>query len=729
MSFFAELKRRNVFKVGVAYAIVSWLIAQVIDVIKDPLHLPDWFGTVVIVLLGIGFLLAIFLAWVYELTPEGIKVTTSEGPAQYHTHATGQRLNFFIIGVLVLAVGFLMVDNYLLVDEPGLSTESSVMEITPDDEVRKESSSQIKTIPSPQVSSSPVRVRRTLINIGPTQSINAISINADIALSRDSSHLVYAIDTEGRHQLYYRALDQLTARPLPDTDNPYSIFLSPDGEWVGYIKENTGLHKVSILGGQPQQLAEQIGWGRGGYWSEDGIMYFINVGKLWKIADTGGEPERVQINSEHMQWFHAWPYGLPGDTHLLLTVGQNVFDANGGQILLLTLETGEVKTLFGNAYNARYVPTGHIVFMRNGSLWAVPFDISRLELTGPAVPVVNNIQTTGGTGNTAYTFSDNGMLVYLPGEDLAADFITGLGLAWVDRQGSETPIEGVEQNIVSVLLSPDEKQLAVGTASPTVDETDVWTYDLERRTMSRRSFTGNGLFTLWTPDGSRLVHGFWPESQGLTMVNADGTGKPEAIIDASRLLIPTSFSPDGSLLIYHDVFTGNPNIYSLSMHGERVESVLLATGFQEQRAVVSPDGRWIAYDSNETGRIEVYVRPFPEVDGGKWQISTNGGMEPRWRADSGELYYRQASGNNENAIIAVTIESEPRFSAGSPVILFSGSYVFPAPPGYDVTADGKRFILLKSGSTEVPGTVSQQTNLVVVENWFEELKRLAPPSQ
>lgn len=733
-SFFSELKRRNVFRVGVAYAIVAWLIAQIIDVVNEPLNLPDWFDTVVIVLLGIGFLLAVFLAWVYELTPEGIKVTTPEGPAQYHTRTTGQRLNIFILGVVVLAVAFMLVDNYVLVDEVGITAASVTGPVssTTDDSAAipgyKASSSQ-----SPP--STPSQVRRSLINLGKNQVKSGSLLDAFIALSRDGRHLVYSAQQEGTQQLYHRPLDQLAARPMAGTEGAGHVYLSPNGEWALYETGfNGGLYKIAVVGGPPQPLDQGGVFIKGAFWGEDDVIYYtkgIN-GSLYRIAASGGEPEPVTVRSEDADWSYGWPNGLPGGTHLLLTAHQNPIGARDGHTLLLSLATGETRTLIRNGFHAKYVPTGHIVFMRSGSLWAVPFDAKQLKTTGPEVPVVNGVQTSGGFGQAVYAFSAAGFLIYLPGDDVQAGDAGGVTteLVWVDRQGNETPVGTKPDRYLTPRLSPDETQVAL-TVGQLAVLTDIWTYDLKRGTLSRRTFDGNSVRPLWSPDGSHLVYTFIPNWKGLAWVRADGTGRPEPLLDAPRLLMPGSFTPDGSQLIYSEaVITGPEDIYSLSLTGERTERPLLATVYSESNPSVSPDGRWLAYQSEETGQQEIYVRPFPNVNDGKWQVSTNGGWEPCWRGDGGELFYRQGVG--PITMMSVTVDTGQGFQAGTPRELFSGDY-YGGNIGdfYDAAADGQRFLMLKTSAEtgEAAEPSSRQVNLVLVENWFDELKRLAPPAQ
>ena len=727
MSFIAELKRRNVFKVGVAYAIVAWLLIQVASVIVPAYQAPGWVMPIFVTLVSLGFPIALFLAWVYELTPEGIKVTTSEGPAQFHTRTTGQRLNYFIVGVLVLVVAFIVVDNHVLKDT-GTSTIPTTT-VMPD--IKEHSTTPQSTNTTPVAAAGPVR--RTYLPLGLTQTLRPTQLNAMVTLSPDGLQLVYLVNRSEGVQLQHRNLNQLSSQTLAlPAGGILDVFFSPDGEWVG-VTTDDAIYKVSLQGGSPQLLAGGLYTPFGGHWTADGTIYFSagesNTLQLCRVRDTGGTPEPITVTGGKAGDGYSYPYVLPGGTHVLATQAP-LQQARDGRIVLVDLNTGKSHVLIQNGYRARYVPTGHIVFMRSGSLWAVPFDVKQLAITGPEVPVVQEVEHGSAWGPAVYAFSDEGLLVYLAGGDMQTG---GSGvsrqLVWVDRDGTETPLPAKAQDYGFPRLSPDGTQVAVMINNAV--SRDIWTYDISRNILSRRTFSGDAVVPLWAPDGTRLVYTFfYPDFQGLAWVRADGTGQPEQLVDAPRLLFPSAFTPDGSTLIYSDSTSGPPDLYTLSLTGEHTEQPLLATKFSEGSAALSPDGHWLAYNSNETGQNEIYVRPYPNVDGGKWQVSTEGGGEPHWRGDGKELFYRKPG--DPVTVVAVPVESEPRFQSGTPVELFHGDYFVP-PNGisYDVTADGQRFLFTKavaaSGEEEEVG--SRETNLVVVDNWFAELKRLAPPAQ
>ncbi|MDA1371694.1 MAG: hypothetical protein O2971_13165 [Proteobacteria bacterium] len=363
---FEELKRRKVFRVAGVYAVVAWVLIQVANNLVPALQLPAWTNSFIVLLLLIGFPITIIMAWAYEVTPDGIR-SDSGVQTQLLTNqsAAVQPINYIILGIVLLVAGFQLSDRFLGVDQSVPSSASN--------EVITEASDS--TLP-----------RRFSINIGNTIPFFPGLPNADIALSADGSKLVYSVlrPELGRRSLYLKNLDQLQEREL-FAGGAVSPFFSPDGEWVGFSQGSpsaASLHKVSISGGAPQLLAENNRAG-GGFWSVDGtIFHTSNLGRLGRISENGGAPRPLGIDEENSGSAQLWPHLLPGDDALLYTVATGNSVQNG-RIDLWVQSTGDVRTIIQNGYNARYVPTGHIVFVRAAALWAVPFDAERLQTTGP----------------------------------------------------------------------------------------------------------------------------------------------------------------------------------------------------------------------------------------------------------------------------------------------------------------------------------------------------------
>ena len=580
-----------------------------------------------------------------------------------------------------------------------------------------------------------VNVKRTHILLGATEALGNTGLRAHVALAPDGQRLAYAAQVDGRRQLYIRELDQLEARPMPRSDGAFYPFFSPDGEWVGFFTDDPDqkLKKVSIRGGTPQTLAEATFSGGGSWMTDDVIVYGTgdpSAGRsLFRVPANGGMPE--DLLEPEPDTGHGRPEVLPGGNAMLFQIrpGTGGSGAAGdGRIAVHSLATGEVRPLIDAAHTPRYAPTGHILFLRAGDLWAVPFDAERLEITGREVPVVEGVAQDGIRGGASYAISNDGMLVYEPGFESGNPGGQSRSLVWVDRQGREEALAVESRNYWNPRLSPDDQRLAV-SVDDGLNE-DLWIIDLTRGSSSRATFNpGDDFAPLWMPDGEQLA--FWSveaseDGSGIFRQAANGTGQPERLTASASVNAPEAFSPDGSLLVFRETGTGANDLYVVSSDGEGDSQPLVHGAFFEGAAAISPSGRWIAYHSNESGRGEIYVRPFPNADEGKWQVSIDGGLFPRWGLDGTELFFR-----NDNAVLKVNVEGEDAFSVGTPEVLFRGTYWINniVSSTYDISRDGQRFLMMKVAAPDSQEQASDETVLVAVENWFEELNRLAPPTE
>ena len=347
---------------------------------------------------------------------------------------------------------------------------------------------------------------------------------------------------------------------------------------------------------------------------------------------------------------------------------------------------------------------------------AVPFDLERLQVTGPPVSIIEGVSMNSGMGYADFSSSDDGSLMYVPG----GSGISKRMLVWVDRKGMAHPLPAPPNAYVSPRLSPTGQQLAIGIQGT---NSGLWVYELARGTLSRLNLSGLIPYPIWTPDGKRVT--FRAALNGpvnLYWMAADGSGAPDRLTTSENFQYPGSWSPDGQVLTFADAdSTTGWDIWTLKLEGDRKPRPFLQTPSNESGATFSPDGRWLAYVSDESGRDEVYVRAFPG-SGGKWQISTQGGDEPVWARDGRELFYR-----NRDNLMAVTVATKPTFVAGTPKSLFEGRYEktsYKFLPNYDVSPDGQRFLMIKASEPE-----SAATQLNVVLNWADELRRLAPPGK
>ena len=451
-----------------------------------------------------------------------------------------------------------------------------------------------------------------------------------MALSPDGETLVYVATGDGTRQIYRRALDQLEAVPLPGTEGARYPFFSPDGAWIGFELNGT-LKKLALAGGPPAtvhdgpEVAIDASWG-----TNDTIVFGIRTdgNPVLQVPAAGGDAEPVTTLAEG-ESDHRQPELLPGGTALLFTAASG----SSMRIAVKSLETGERRVLMEGS-SPRYVPSGHIVFAREDSLWGVPFDLSRLEVTSDAVPVVEGVRV-GLSGFAQFAVAANGSFVYLPGGGGA----TGRTLVWVDREGREERVAAERRGYGGLRLSPDGLKATVAVREG--EHVDVVIYDLVRDTPTRLTFdSSRDDFPVWTPDGQRVV--FASNRGGVLNLfgkAADGTGEVERLTTSPNFQASSSWS--GDRLVFYELFPETSgDIFALSMEGERASETILQDEFNQLYPEVSPDGRWVAYHSAESGQPELYVRPFPNVNEGKWQISRDGGRNPLWMPDGSELFFR-----------------------------------------------------------------------------------------
>jgi len=561
-------------------------------------------------------------------------------------------------------------------------------------------------------SASPQPVSRLTITLPPGQQLAGLENGPAVALSPDGAHLAYAATQGATQQLYLRAMDSQDAKPIPGTEGGVTPFFSPDGQWLGFFAGNK-LKKISVSGGAALTLTNAA-FPVGASWGSQGMIAVAStqIAALQQVPDVGGVPQAL-TRLEKGEVAHRWPEFLPGGKAVLFAAGTNVVNFSNAQIAVQSVGTGDRRNLVQGGTQPRYAPSGHLVYVQGGSLMAMPFDPQRLTATGAAVPVVEGVLQSPINGDAQYSFSSTGSLVYVSRNVQS----TQSKLVWVSRNGAEQPVAAPVHAYRNLRLSPDGRRAAV-----TIDEeeTQIWLYDLSRETLTRFTFGGNyNSAPVWTPDGKRIA--FMSNREGPQNVfwePADRSGGPERLTTSEYTPVPMSWSPDGQLLAFSEINSATGYDIWVLRFSEHKAQAFLRTPFNEAVPSFSHDGRWLAYVSDESGRYEVYVQPYPGP-GGRLQISTEGGTEPVWNPNGRELFYRSG-----NKMIAVDIVTQPGFAAGKPRVLFEQQYV-PTPltsPNYDVSPDGQRFLMLKPNqSAEVAPT---QINVVL--NWFEELKQKVP---
>ncbi len=567
----------------------------------------------------------------------------------------------------------------------------------------------LKPSPAPP----PQPVSRTVIALPPGQRLAGLDRPA-VALSPDGRLLAYVAVQGGTQQLYLRPLESLEARPIAGTEGAAGPFFSPDGQWLGFFAGQK-LKKAPVSGGAVVTLAEAPD-PEGGSWSSQGTIVFApsKVSALHQLPDGGGTPQPL-TRVEKGEVTHRWPAFLPDGKAVLFAYATTHGNLVNQQVAVQSVETGERRNLVRLGMYPAYAPSGHLIYVQRGSLMAMPFDPRRLAATGTAVAVVDGVLQAS-IGASQYSISAAGSLAYVSGGVESAQ----LSLVWVTRNGVEQPVAAPARGYAYPRLSPDGLRLAVGVADP---GTQLWLYDFGRETLTRLTLEGNlSALPVWTPDGKRIA--FASRTDGplnLFWRLADGSGGLERLTTSEYNHTPMSWSPDGQVLAFGEVAPRTGFDILMLRMGDRTAQPFLRTPFNESSPRFSPDGRWLAYASDESGRQEIYVQPYPGP-GGKWPISADGGREPVWNRNGRELFYR-----NGDRMMAVEIATQPGFAAGKPRMLFDGPYeltVFAA-PNYDVSPDGRRFLMLKH--SEQGAAALTQINIVL--NWSEELKRRVPPGK
>jgi eukaryotic-like serine/threonine-protein kinase len=541
----------------------------------------------------------------------------------------------------------------------------------------------------------------------------------DVVVTPDGRRVAYTAGPEGDVRLYLRALDQLAPAPIAASiSNPIHLMMSPDGQWIGFGDTTDRLiKKVSINGGPPLPIADlPTGTGyAGSTWAPDNTIIFGTSSAGLMRVSPGGAPETLtKADQTKGEVAHRFPYLLPGGRALLFTIFPADGQPDNMQIALLDLQSRQHRVIVRGGGFPLYMDSGHIVYGNDGTLRAVRFDLDRLEVQGNPVAVVEGVVTKAG-GAASFSISANGTLVYVAGAAAAGR----RSVVWVDRQGREEETNVPPRTYAYARLSPDGGRVALDIRD---EQNDIWTWDLTRKTLTRLTFNpAIDRAPVWTPDGTRVAFSMATGSAEPVFIQAaDGSGTPTRVTPEDGVFLPASFTPDGKQLLVHPSASSPYDLQIVDIDGKTPPRPLLAEPYSESNGVVSPDGRWLAYQSNESGRDEVYVRPFPDVRSGRWQVSSGGGTRPLWNRNGQELFYYLAPG----VIWSVPVVPGSAFTAGTPAIVVKGAYLAPQSGRmYDVSPDGRRFLLIKQSRAEGEEQLPQ---LIVVQNWVEELKRLVP---
>jgi len=558
------------------------------------------------------------------------------------------------------------------------------------------------------------RVVQFTIATTPATALTINGVERDLAITPDGSRVVYA--GNNGTELFVRSLDALEPVSLYK-GLPRAPFISPDGQWVGFIDNLSTLKKVAITGGPALTVAQLDSASRGAVWLPDDTIVFATAGGagLQQVSADGG-PVKVLTRPDRArgETVHVWPEVLPGGRAVIFTIGAT----GGAQIAVLDLQTQAQAVVVRGGAHAYYVASGHLVYAVGGTLRAIAFDPVTLKTRGTAVPVVADVAAIA-VGNADAVVANDGTLTYVRGTRPEAAQRT---LIWVDRQGRETAIAAPPRAYVYPRIGPDGARVVVYATDQMLD---LWLWDVVRLTLTRLTFTpGVDTYPVWTPDGRRLL---WTSDRdagrNLYVQAADGTGAAERLTSGSNLQNATAITPDGTRLLFTETApqTGE-DVMQVTMTGTHTVTPLVHTPAAERNGIVSPDGRWLAYEANDSGAVEIYVRPYPDVASGRWQVSTGGGERPLWSHDGRELFYVSPT----SALMRVGVGRAASWAATTPTMLLKeGSVMTPennVGRTYDISPDDQRFLMVKA----VNAANAPPPQLIVVQHFDEMLKRLVP---
>ena len=509
-----------------------------------------------------------------------------------------------------------------------------------------------------------------------------------------------AKSADGRSQLWVRAMDALTAQPLAGTEEAIHPFWSPDSRSIAFFAGGK-LKKIDAFGGPPVTLCDAPS-GRGGSWNEAGVIVFAPTGTaagLQRVSASGGVPAKLGLDVAG-----RWPWFLPG--------GRNFLYSAGSTVRLGSVDSGKTSLLIETLSDAVYAQ-GHVLYLREGTLMAQPFDLKRLALIGEAVPVAENVKSVGAQRRGIFSVSQNGMLVYQSGVSGGSHVLT-----WFDRAGKRLGALGGASDLLSVMLSPDGKRAASSVLDPTGHAFDLWLYDIARDLRTRFTFHASRSYlpAVWSPDGSSIAFATYRDGKSAVFRKATDLSGSEELLCDDPAMYPTSWSSDGKTILMVKTTGGNAadnGIFALHLSGDRKPVAIAPAAVAPDSPRFSPDGRWIAYGSIESQRAEIYVVPYSGL-GGKLQISANGGTQARWRSDGKEIFYISPDGR----LMAVQVKANTAsLEVGRVQPLFANLPSRAGPNLYDVAPGGQRFLV------DVQPERSVAEPLTLVQNWTAALKR------
>jgi serine/threonine-protein kinase len=586
---------------------------------------------------------------------------------------------------------------------------------------------------APWQSAPPTQLQRLSADSGADGSL-AISLGDSVSISPDGTVVAFVAQqgVAGRPQLYVRLLNQLRATALAGTEDASSPFFAPDGKWIGFFA-GAKLKKIAVTGGAVVTVCDAEN-GRGGFWGDDGAIVFARLppslardaGGLFSVSSAGGVARQITALADG-DVTQRWPQVLPGGRAILSTGSRDAGDYSDAYLIVQTLPGGARKVVQPGSFHGRYLASGHLAYVHDQTLFAAPFDLERLELTGPPVPVIEDLRSNVSTGAAQFAASANGTFLYVAGRDGSG---LGVPISWLDHDGKTTPLRITPANWFGICFSPDGQRLVLDVSS---GRSGIGIYEIERDALTFLPNTGpTDRMPKWTPDGRRVTYASTRGDKStfnLYWQPADGTGEPQRLTTSKNSQTPGSWHPGGKFLAFQElVGPADVDLMILPMEGDEKTgwkpgkpSVFLSTRFTETDPAFSPDGRWIAYVSDESGQRDVYVRPFQ--GSGKWRVSIDGGTFPTWSRAKPELFYGTDDGRI--MVVSTSVDGES-FHAGRPRLWSETRFGARASRMFDLHPDGERFAVAPAAQPQPAG---KQDRLTFIFNFFDELRRVAPAAK
>ena len=532
------------------------------------------------------------------------------------------------------------------------------------------------------------------------------TLPARVTVSPDGSRIAFiANSADGQRLLWIRLLDSLTAQPLAGTEGAAAPFWSPDSRFIGYFVSKK-LYKVEASGGRPQLLCD-VGEDQGGAWNRDGVILFAGDDGLHRVSAQGGTPT-LATKVYPKEEAHRWPYFLPDGKHFIFLADAQTTENHHSRVG--SLDSEDTQILFSAVTRIAYAPPGYLLYVSQGALVAQPFDAAKLKVTGDPTIVAEHVADVGENHEFDFSVSDDGVLAYQTGS-ANSQFV------WFDRTGKKLEAVAVPDNYSSIAISADGRRAATGLLDAVGRQSDVWIFDLSRNSRTRLTFDSQSDGDpLWSPDGNRIVFSSNRAGDGhahLYITSSGATGDDQLLLASNSDDIPTCWSRDGQNILFMRWDNGHAGTWVLPLSGDRQPKLLFqSAAFDQMGARLSPDGHLIAYESNETGRSEVYVQTFP-ISGRKATVSSNGGGFPLWRDDGKELFYITEAGK----IMSAEIKTTTTLESSVPRELFQTNIKFSIGYPYAVMPDGARFLI------NTPVDTNNPAPMIVVLNWTAILKR------